>query len=326
MSGGRTNVQLYGSPIPIPGFVVVGISSLQETDPHISGFQGGVAKLDATTGAVIWRGQTVCDACNGGAVWSTPAIDLANGLVFVGSGNLYTPPADGNSDAMIAFSLADGHKVWVHQFLADDIWTQPTGGPGPDYDFGASPNLFTLNGHEVMGEGQKSGQYHVVDAFTGISIWDAKLSSGSSLGGFLGSTAYHDGAIFGGLVNDGTGQGTDPTDVQAQPTGGKVMGFSASDGAIRWFLPKVPTLSAAAASHGAIFQGDLSGTLFAFDAKTGAILWAFPTGEPIESGPSIAHGTLFGGTGSGLGVGAGHHLEAFAPAIAPPGTVNLSPR
>jgi polyvinyl alcohol dehydrogenase (cytochrome) len=333
LSNGEFNAQLYGSPTPVGTAVLQGVSSYQETDASVSGFQGAVAKVDQSSGAILWRTTVLaCGTCNGGAVWSTPAVDPASNLVFVGIGNAYTAPADQHTDSMMALNYTSGSIVWSDQYLGNDIWTAPAGGPGPDFDFGASPNLFLVNGSLAVGEGQKSGQYHVVDAATGRPLWDEQLGQGSSVGGFLGSTAYHGGRIFGGFLNLGNEvdvgqlavqkvgvnppqlQGSGPTDINAFPTGGKVLAIDAATGAVAWQEPAVPTLSAAAVSGNVVLQGDLGGTLHAYDASTGAPLWAYPTGEPIQSGPAVAEGTVFVGTGSGFGVpAAGHHLLAFAP-------------
>ncbi|MHB8584978.1 MAG: outer membrane protein assembly factor BamB family protein [Thermoplasmatota archaeon] len=329
LSFGYVNVQLYGSPVPVGHDIITGVSSYQETDPTVAGFQGSVVKLNETTGAVEWRTDTLtCATCTGGAVWSTPAVDPSDGMVFIGTGNAYTTPADNHTDSMMALSLADGHVIWSHQFFSNDIWTQPTGGPGPDADFGASPNLFHLGSRLVVGEGEKDGTYHVVDALTGTSIWDNLVAQGSSLGGFLSSTAVHGGRIYGGLVNVGGAlnissptnpslglQGSGPTDVNALPTGAKVLALDTATGAVSWQYPAIPTLSAMAYSNGVIFEGDLSGTVHAYSATTGLPLWVYPTGEPIESGPVVAEGVVVVATGSGLGVPTGHHIDAFVPVV-----------
>jgi polyvinyl alcohol dehydrogenase (cytochrome) len=51
--------------------------------------------------------------------------------------------------------------------------------PGNDFDFGASPNVFRIGTRTVVGEGQKSGLYHVLDAATGKIVWQDMLSTAS---------------------------------------------------------------------------------------------------------------------------------------------------
>lgn len=320
LSRGQEPVALYGSPVPVRGDIVLGVSSLEELNAEEDiDFQGAVVRLDGATGALEWRTFTVCDTCQGGAVWSTPAISEAMNLLYVGVGNAYTFPAGNHTDAIVAFDLDTGAIAWSNQKLKDDVWTAPTGGPGPDFDFGASANLFELNGRLVVGEGQKSGQYHVVDAETGASVWTAKLAQGAAVGGFLGSTAVWEGRVFAGLFNVGNGQLQEPDNPDAAPTGGKVFAFSQTDGAVAWSYPNAPTWGAMGVAGDVVFHGDLTGTFWARDADTGLPLWAFPTGEPIHSGPAIANGVVYVGSGSAVGAPTGHHVWAFAPATLPVG-------
>jgi len=152
-SEGQWNVQRYGSPVPLESSLVFGICSLQEAETTVQGFQGGVVKLDQATAAIEWRFQTVCDERNGGTVWNTPSVGLAHRLIFLGTGNLHTPPSDVHSDSMMAIDLDTGAEVWDHPFLDDDAWTPTTGAHGPDSDFGASPNRFTVGSQPVVGQG-----------------------------------------------------------------------------------------------------------------------------------------------------------------------------
>src|SRR6185503_16484561 len=65
--------------------------------------------------------------------------------------------------------------------------------PGPDYDFGSGPNLFTIKDHGksrlMVGAGAKSGIYWALDATTGEIVWSAAAGPGSTLGGIEWGTA-----------------------------------------------------------------------------------------------------------------------------------------
>jgi polyvinyl alcohol dehydrogenase (cytochrome) len=77
-----------------------------------------------------------------------------------------------------------------------------------------------------------------------------------------------------------------------------------------------------------VFAGDGSGVLYAFDAKTGAVIWHQDTTGPFDtvngvkgayggsmsmSGPTIAGGMLFVHSGYNGTAGANNLLLAFAP-------------
>src|SRR5260370_978565 len=94
-----------GSPVVFGGVVYVGVSSIEETLALNPGypccsFRGSIVALDAKTGAMLWKTFDMPDnggqpgGYSGGAVWQRPAIDPKRGMLFVGTGNNYTAPAD----------------------------------------------------------------------------------------------------------------------------------------------------------------------------------------------------------------------------------------
>ena len=67
-------------------------------------------------------------------------------MVYVGTGENYSTPANDMSDAIIALQQETGEIVWVQQTIEGDAWNGACVGPkvncpeedGPDFDFGAS--------------------------------------------------------------------------------------------------------------------------------------------------------------------------------------------
>src|SRR5712691_3885034 len=185
------------------GVAYLGISSKGEAGPPDT-FRGAVIALDAATGRLLWKAYTVPSNNGGGdsnlpgyysgnAVWeATPAVDPRRGLLYVDTGNNYSvpagvcttpqqagctsPAADDYVDSILALRLSDGTVAWADHTLNGDLWTRPQP-TGPDYDFGAGPNLFTtwdpVTGHarQLLGAGQKSGVYWAVDPGTGKVAW-----------------------------------------------------------------------------------------------------------------------------------------------------------
>ncbi len=45
---------------------------------------------------------------------------------------------------------------------------------GKDADVGASPNLWTSNGRDLVGAGDKAGVYHALDRDTGQVVWETR--------------------------------------------------------------------------------------------------------------------------------------------------------
>ena len=76
------------------------------------------------------------------------------GLVFVTTGQNFSEPATGTSDAIIALDAKTGAVRWVNQRLPNDIWNVrfPHGPEHPDYDIGDSPQIYRLpNGQTLIG-------------------------------------------------------------------------------------------------------------------------------------------------------------------------------
>jgi polyvinyl alcohol dehydrogenase (cytochrome) len=131
---------ITSSPVIYRGVAYLGISSKGEAGGPGT-FRGAV---NAATGTLLWKTYTVpsnnsnSDSnkpgyYSGNAVWSSsPVIDPARGLLYVGTGNNYT----------VALKLNDGTVAWADHTLDTDLWTVPQPS-GPDFDFGAGPNLFT---------------------------------------------------------------------------------------------------------------------------------------------------------------------------------------
>ena len=82
---------------------------------------GAVAALDAATGDLIWRLRTIGEEAkptrknaigtqlygpSGATVWSSPTIDVARELVYVGTGENLTHPTTETSDAILAIDYA----------------------------------------------------------------------------------------------------------------------------------------------------------------------------------------------------------------------------
>jgi polyvinyl alcohol dehydrogenase (cytochrome) len=311
---GMTDVRLYGSPVVSGGTLYIGVASGQdETKSTSPDFHGSVVALDPATGVIRWTRFLSAGAEYGAGVWSTPAID--SGRMFVGSGNPYAEPITPYGDAMISLDASSGSIRWYKQWWSNDSFGVLHPLTGPDYDFGASPNLFWVNGRLFMGEGEKSGDYRVQDAADGTVLWSQHYINGALIGGFLGSTAYANGRIH-AAVNNLISQ-ADPR-LPMIPEAGNYLSLSASSGAVLYAAMGLPTFSAPCVAGGVVYYSDLAGTIWARRADNGAILWALPTAETSSSGPSVSRGRLYIGTGTleaiaNLGqVALVHHLFAIA--------------
>src|SRR5436190_1041727 len=166
---------VYGSPTFWNGRVYIGTSGPNSDE---STARGTVVALDESSGNVSWRTYTVPPGHDGGAVWSTPAIDSATGRLYVGTGNAYHAPAADTTDAIMALNARNGRILGHYQATPDDTFAADNPA-GPDADFGAPVNLLTgPTGTALIGEGAKSGIYWALDRATMRPVW--RTTSGAS--------------------------------------------------------------------------------------------------------------------------------------------------
>jgi polyvinyl alcohol dehydrogenase (cytochrome) len=296
-------------------------------------FRGAVAALDVKTGANVWKTYTIAEepkvqgtnraganrfGPSGAPVWSTPTIDPKRGRLYIGTGENYSHPATVTSDAIMALDLASGRIVWTFQATANDVWNAacPSGpncpvNTGPDYDFGAAPILVELpDDRAIVLAGQKSGDVYGLDPDKGGAVlWKAKPGRGGIMGG-----------VHWGMATDGKTLFVPISDLSVYPQDAHLpaqSGMHALDiatGGILWstVLPDVckdtkwrcsPGVSAAATfAPGVVFGGSLDGTLRAFSARGGEILWTFDTNRQFEAVNGIS--------------GSGGSIDSSGPVVA----------
>lgn len=313
------------------GVAYLGVSSEEEGLAAKPGypcctFQGSVVALDAASGRLSWQTYTVPAGYSGGAVWgSTPAVDPADGLLYVGTGNNYSapagvcaapgqtgcssPPADDHADSVLALDLATGAIRWYKSTLASDVTTSvcglhpnPTCGP----DFGAGPNIVRLpSGRTLVGIGQKNGEYWALDPRTGALVWQTLVGAGGAFGGIQWGTAT-DGRHIYVAVSDYDGIPYRIRSASGRTStviGGSWAELDAANGKIVWQTADpqhAADLGYVSTGNGLVYAGstaDAGDDMYVLDAATGRVLWSFDSGGPVSAGASVVGGMAFWGSG-----------------------------
>ncbi|MEA2474554.1 MAG: hypothetical protein QOE06_2469 [Thermoleophilaceae bacterium] len=277
---------VYGSPVVWNGRVYQGVSALYgeygDTEVNV---RGQVVALSLKTGRLKWNTFMVPPGHDGAAVWTTPAVDTKTGRVYVGTGNAYHAPSADTTDSMITLDGRTGQVLGRFQAYAGDVWNE-TGNAtsGPDYDFGASPQLFTgPDGKELVGEGEKAGIYWALDRHSMVPQWSTQVGPGAFVvGGIIGSTATDGQRIYGPSTVGGEMWSVDNK-------GG--YQWASSDGGPLKF-------NATSVANGVVYTTDMTGFLVAREASTGVVLNRIPLGAPSWGGVSIAGGTVFAAVGT----------------------------
>ncbi|HZR79547.1 MAG TPA: PQQ-binding-like beta-propeller repeat protein [Candidatus Binatia bacterium] len=289
------------SPVLAGRTIVIGVSSYETAIalPDYT-FRGSIVGLDADDGRELWRVYTTANDATSGAgvsVWSSAAVDERRGLVFIGTGQTYEQPASPMGDSVVAIRYETGDVAWVHQFTKDDVFTIPAGGPGPDADVGASPNLFAIAGRDVVGVGDKGGTYHVLDRDTGEAVWETSVCRGSPLGGIMVTAAVADGAIFVGC-NRWRAFGFVTTGRHNPNDTSSTFALDARDGSVRWETAMAaPMFGAITVANGVVYHGTIDGVIHALAADDGAELWSDHPGGDVAAGIAVAGGTVYVGRG-----------------------------
>ena len=301
--------RVTGTPVLAAGRLYVPVSGVgeevQARNPNYEccTFRGSVVALDAHTGTVIWKAFTIPEAPRkvgtkpngldqyapaGASVWSAPTVDLARGVLYVGTGNGFTAPAADTTDAVLAFSLKDGSLLWKSQLTSGDAV-----GDGPDFDIGASVILRTLpGGKSVLIAGQKSGAVYALDPDNkGAELWKATLSAGALWGGVEWGMAADAQHVYVPISDYPMRlDGKPPT-----PEAGLLAALRLETGQRVWVqkgIAKCPDIvpachpaksAAVTVTPEAVFAGSLDGMLRAYGVKDGAVLWEADTARAFET-------------------------------------------
>jgi glucose dehydrogenase len=258
----------------------------------------------------------------GGSVWTTPAVDSARGLIYLGTGNPApqmddaTRPGDNrHSVSLVALELATGKLRWAYQQVPHDRW---------GYDVASPPALFTLNidgkPRDVVAQAGKIGWLFLHDRDSGEllrrsapfvpqdNLFARPTAAGvriapSAIGGCSWSpisidlaqhrayvAAVHWPAMYYSRKLEQQGLPWDSYTFVTPIAGeddGVLAAIDLDSGAIAWraSLDK-PLIGGVLATAGQlVFVGESSGRFSAFDSRDGKALWSDPVAAGVNAPP-----------------------------------------
>jgi polyvinyl alcohol dehydrogenase (cytochrome) len=286
---------ITGSPTLVGTTLFVPVSSFEEVtgaDPsyRCCSFRGSLAALDSSTGSILWKTFTLAEEAkpgatnsngvqqmgpSGAAIWSAPTFDAATQNVYATTGDNYSDPPSGTSDAILAFNAVSGDLEWTRQITSGDAYTIacPTGvncpkAKGPDLDFGSSAVLASLpNGKRLLVAGQKSGIVTAVDPDRrGEIVWQKRVGAGGTLGGVQWGVAADESNLFVAV--------SDP---------GFHLVAAGTPGAQTFVLNPSVTL---------LIDSEVGGGLSALKLDTGEEVWRTPIPAAATSGDAVPRSRL----------------------------------
>ncbi|HWE64545.1 MAG TPA: PQQ-binding-like beta-propeller repeat protein, partial [Chloroflexota bacterium] len=290
---------------------------------------GIIYALDASTGATIWRFQTVSDKIGQqlpvptGGAWD-PFLIGPDRSVYAGIGNPYlsqqqaltTPSRELYTDSIVKLNQATGKLEWYYQAFPDDFH---------DWDLQISP-IYTAAGHPVVLAAGKGGFVFAFDPMSGKLLWktpvgshnghdqDGQLALEGKLhlktpytllpgeaGGVETNMAAADGVVY--VPVDNLPE-TVPSATAAVGTSnfakatGEVVALSIATGKQLWAtkLPQLP-LGGAIVANDLVFTTTFTGGLVALSRKDGSIVWTAHLPAGANATLAIAGSTLFAGVG-----------------------------
>jgi polyvinyl alcohol dehydrogenase (cytochrome) len=329
---------ITGSPVYHEGVLYVPVSSLEEAsaDPNYPccTFRGSILALDAATGSVRWKTYTIDEPArergttpsgtkvfgpSGAPIWNSPTVDARRGLLYVGTGNNYSSPANDRSNAIIAFDLASGAVRWRWQVVAGDVWNvgcmigndNCPEDPGPDYDIGAGTMLLrTRDGRERIYIGLKSGEALAIDPDKHDGrLWARRVGRGSIQGGIQFGMASDGERLYVPIADmrqsfDASSSARDAAEPRPglyalDPATGDLVWSALPDDVCRgreFCDPGI--LASIVAIPGAVFAGHMDGRIRAYDSTDGRVLWEYDSSGSVRTlSGAEAHGGSVGGGG-----------------------------
>jgi outer membrane protein assembly factor BamB len=286
----------------------------------------GVYAIDAKSGRMLWHRSLA------NMVMTTPVV--AEGMVFVGLGNQQFSAADQAKVQHLktrGIVRGTGANAWMALDAATGavLWTRPTRGedmPTPVYAHGV---LYTVNG---------SGDVVAYWAKTGTPLWSLRIPSYVSMSSpvlvgdsmiFAGAHPYRlysvnlaqhrlnwrakvPGAFAGAddcsvAVGGGRIYLEATTGTQRHPKA-TAYAYALSTGRLLWKttlggggLVRDIEVGAPTVIGRTVYLGSaITHRLYALDAATGKVRWAFPAAGPISASPVVAGGRVYVGDGAGL--------------------------
>jgi polyvinyl alcohol dehydrogenase (cytochrome) len=329
-------VKVYG------GRVYVSVASLEEPESgsftyKCCTFRGMVAVLDAATGKQIWKTYTLPEPATsrktssgipflgpaGAGVWGTVAIDTKRKAVYFSTGNMFSAPDVGRSDAVMAADMDTGKVLWVKQTIKNDVRSSgncrqlqgniPSAAGFPPRSASRRPNPNAApppprkpRTREELGfpadyycpEEQENPDW---DFSAGVMLVD--LPNGKSLvvAGQKGGMVWafdpdrNGELVWGADISRGDilfGAASDGEQGYFAMRGGALAGVRLQDGLEQWgmWIDPQPAMerhrgisAAVSAIPGVVFTAGLDGMLRAFSSFDGRPLWQYDTTQEFKT-------------------------------------------
>lgn len=326
ISDDRRGYWLSGAPLAHSGRVFVGEAGAED------GITAHIFAFDAQNGSHLWTfnviprgGEPGADTWGtgaehgGGSSWSTFSLSPDHDLLYAPIGN---PAPDFNGDArpganlytdsIVALDAASGRLNWYAQQVPHDVH---------DWDTGAAPALYELNGRRLAAVTSKSGFLYLYDRDSHALVAKSELSTHLNAEapvtpegvrvcpGLTGGVQWNGPAYspptrmlfvnsveWCGTYRSGPARYIEGASFYggryewepAESAHGWIRAFNAESGAQIWAhaTPRPMVAGITATAGGVLLTGDLAGRFLVLAAGDGVTLYSFNTGGSIAGAVS----------------------------------------
>jgi alcohol dehydrogenase (cytochrome c) len=290
---------------------------------YAPGGRGKIYGLDAATGVVRWRFDTIerpwrdPEHAGGGGIWYPVSVD-SDGKLYAGTANpgpwggtprlpdgaAFPGPAR-YTDSLVVLDANTGALDWANQVTPHDV---------RDYDFQTTP---ILAGGLVIGAG-KAGRVIAWNRTTHRRLWSTAVGKHMNdtgplpahvvtvcpnlLGGVETPMAYANNRVFVPVVDlCGRGSATTSrpvTDLDLSAGRGRLVALDVSSGKVLWERRlRSPSFGCATVANDVVFTSTYDGTVYAFATRSGKELWHATMTAGINACPSVVGNLLVVGAG-----------------------------
>ncbi len=330
------------------GLVYVSTVPLNTGSLYEGGGVGTLWALDAKTGKKRWHFDTVPKSLwgnpqvnSGGGLWYPPAFDGKGGMYF-GVGNPAPFPGTpqfpfGSSrpgpnlytNSLVKLDARTGKMDWFHQVTPHDIY---------DWDFQGPPILMELGGKDVVVAAGKSGIVLAADRETGKVIWqrnvgnhnghdednllamrgeESKIKTPSTvypgaLGGVIAPMSTDGETVFVPIVNGPITLLSGAEKTEEAGSTGEVVALDAATGKVKWKEEMATAAYGATTSvNDLVFATAVEGTVSAFTAKDGQLVWREKLPAGTNAGVMANGDTLIAPAGLAAAAGQTPQIVAY---------------
>jgi outer membrane protein assembly factor BamB len=292
------------------------------------GGRGAIYALDAATGAVRWKFDTIEKpwryprVAGGGGAWFPVSVD-EEGRLYAGTANpapwggtpgrpnggAFPGPAR-YTDSLLVLDARTGRLVWFDQVTPHDV---------RDYDFQATPILATVDRDDLVFGAGKAGRVIAWDREARARRWAVTVGLHRNdlgplpaervtvcpglLGGVETPMAYADERLFVPVVDlCGWGSATTSqplTTLDPSRGRGRLVALDAATGRTLWErrLPS-PDFGCATVANDVVFTSTFDGTLYAFAVSDGRELWRARMRAGVNACPAVVGDVVVLGAGA----------------------------